>query len=260
MREAAVGFQCPDCVKEGNKGARPLKAAYGGRARRVPYVTYTLIAINVTMLVVQSAGGGNVLNGNPGGTVFQKLGLSPCPQLFVDGPCIGGVAHGEYYRLFTSMFLHFGPIHLALNMYALYLLGPALEQAFGQVRYAVTYLMSGLGGSVLSYLLGPQNELAAGASGAVFGIFGAWYVLGRHRNLDVSPITTTIVLNLVISFSLSGIDWRGHVGGLITGAALAAAIVYAPHTKQRTALQSAGVVAVGVLLVALAVTRTAQLS
>jgi membrane associated rhomboid family serine protease len=260
MREASVGFQCPDCVKQGGKSVRPVKAAYGGRARAVPYVTYTLIAVNVIMLVLQTAGGGNLLNGNPGGTVFQHLGLNPCTQAVVNGPCVGGVAHGEYYRLFTAMFLHFGPIHLALNMYGLYLLGPALEQAFGQVRFAATYLLSGLGGSALSYLLGPQNELAAGASGAVFGIFGAWYVLGRHRNLDVSPITTTILLNLVLSFSLSGIDWRGHVGGLVAGAALSWVIVYAPANKHRSLYQLAGIVAVAVVVVGMVAVRTSQLS
>src|SRR5205823_5181180 len=137
-----------------------------------------------------------------------------------------GVADGQYYRLFTSMFLHFGVIHLALNMYALYLVGPALEQAFGQVRYATTYLLAGLGGSALSYALGPQTEIAAGASGAVFGLFGAFYVLGRRRNLDVSQLTAMIGLNLVLGFVVSGIDWRGHVGGLIVGAALAYGIVY----------------------------------
>jgi membrane associated rhomboid family serine protease len=260
MRQAAVGFQCPDCVREGSKSVRPTKAAYGGRTRRAPYVTYALIAVNVLMLVVQSSGGGNLLDGNPGGRVFQDLGLNPCTQVFVNGPCVGGVADGEYYRLFTAMFLHFGPIHLLLNMYSLWLLGPLLEQAFGQVRYAATYLLSGLGGSALSYALGPQNELAAGASGAVFGLFAAFYVLGRRRNLDVTAITATIGLNLVLSFTLSGIDWRGHVGGLLAGAALAWVIVYAPDRKERAAYQAAGVVVVAVLIVATVAVRTAQLA
>jgi membrane associated rhomboid family serine protease len=259
MRSAAVGHQCPDCVAEGNKAMRPIKAAYGGRARRAPYVTWALIAINVVMLVLTTSGSG-LHSGSPGNALFRKLALVPCDQVFLNGPCVGGVADGQYYRLFTSMFLHFGVIHLGLNMYCLYLLGPALEQAFGQVRYLATYLLAGLGGAVLSYALGPQNEIAAGASGAVFGLFGAFYVMARKRNLDVSSITATIGLNLFLSFAVSGIDWRGHVGGLVTGAALAWVIVASPDTKQRSAYQAAGMVLVGLLLVAGAAARTAQLT
>lgn len=263
MRQAAVGFQCPDCVKQGSQGQRPLRAAYGGRARTTPYVTYTLIAVNVLMLVATTTGSG-LLSGDTTNALFRKLALVPATTRFgnPDGSIttVTGVASGEYYRLLTSMFLHFGFIHLALNMYGLFLLGPQLEQAFGQVRYLATYLLSGLGGAALSYALGPQYEVAAGASGAVFGLFGAFYVLARKRNLDVSAITTIIALNLVLSFTVSGIDWRGHVGGLVTGAALAAVIVYAPDTKQRSAYQAAGMVLVALLVVGVVATRTAQLT
>jgi membrane associated rhomboid family serine protease len=263
MREAAVGFQCPDCVKQGSKSLRPIKAAYGGRARTVPYVTYTLIAINVIMLVATTTGSG-VLSGDTSNALFRKLALVPHGYRFADsdGTLVTqhGVADGQYYRLLTSTFLHFGVIHLALNMYGLFLLGPLLEQAFGQLRFATTYLLSGVAGAALSYALGPQFEIAAGASGAVFGLFGAFYVLGRKRQLDVTPITTTIALNLVLSFSLSGIDWRGHVGGLVAGAALAWVIVHAPDTARRSAYQAAGAVIVAVVIVTLVLARTAQLS
>ena len=263
MKPAAVGFQCPDCVKAGNKDMRPIKAAYGGRARAVPYVTYTLIAINVLMLVATTSSSG-ILNGDTGNALFRKLALIPSGYVFsdADGDLVTqeGVADGQYYRLLTSTFLHFGVIHLALNMYGLYLLGPALEQAFGQVRYAATYLLSGLGGAALSYGLGYEHQTAAGASGAVFGLFGAFYVLGRKRNLDVSSITTTIALNLVLSFAVPGIDVRGHIGGLIAGAALAWVIVHAPDTKQRSAYQAVGIVLVAIVIVAGVAVRTAQLT
>jgi membrane associated rhomboid family serine protease len=263
MREASVGFQCPDCVKQGSKAVRPVKAAYGGRARAVPYVTYTLIAINVVMLVATTTGSG-ILSGDVTNAVFRKLALIPTNTVFPDGNggavLEHGVSDGNYYRLLTSMFLHFGVIHLALNMYGLYLLGPALEQAFGQVRFAATYLLSGLAGAALSYALGPQHEVAAGASGAVFGLFGAFYVLGRRRNLDVSSITTIIALNLVLSFSLSGIDWRGHVGGLVAGAALSWVVVYAPDHKHRSLYQLAGIAAVALVVVGMVAVRTSQLS
>ena len=263
MRSAAVGHQCPDCVKQGNAGMRPIKAAYGGRARRAPYVTWTLIGINVLMLVATTSGGG-ILGGDTENALFRKLALIPRGFAYTDADGLPhvqhGVADGEYYRLLTSTFLHFGVIHLALNMYCLYLLGPQLEQAFGQVRFATTYLVSGLGGAALSYGLGSQYEIAAGASGAVFGLFGAFYVLGRRRNIDVSAITSTIMLNLVFSFVVPSIDWRGHVGGLVTGAALAWVIVYSPETRQRSLYQGAGVLAVAVLIVAGVAARTAQLT
>ena len=260
MRQASVGFQCPDCVKQGSKTQRPIKAAYGGRARSAPYVTYTLLAVNVLMLLVTTRSARAFVSGSPVSSLFAKLAMTPCQKVFVGQPCVDGVATGDYYRLLTSMFLHFGIIHLALNMYGLFLLGPQLEQAFGQVRYTATYLLSGLGGAALSYALGPQNELAAGASGAVFGLFGAFYVLARRRNLDVSAITGIIALNLVLSFTVSGIDWRGHVGGLITGAALAGVIVYAPDTRQRTAYQVVGMALVMLVIVGFVGARTAQLT
>jgi len=264
MKPAAVGFQCPDCVKQGSKNVRPIKAAYGGRARHVPYVTYTLIAINVLMLVATTSGSG-LLNGDSSNALFRKLALIPRGFTIVDDNGVAlatqhGVADGQYYRLLTSTFLHFGVIHLALNMYALYLLGPPLEQAFGQVRYAATYLLSGLGGATLSYVLGNEHEIAAGASGAVFGLFGAFYVLGRKRNLDVSSITATIALNLFLSFAVPGIDVRGHIGGLIAGAALAFVIVHAPDTRQRSAYQAIGVVLVAIVIVAGVAVRTSQLT
>jgi membrane associated rhomboid family serine protease len=172
----------------------------------------------------------------------------------------GGVADGDYYRLLTSTFLHFGLLHIALNMYCLFLLGPALEQALGRLRFGVLYLLSGLAGSALSYALGPANEMAAGASGAVFGLFAAYYVLERKRGGDATQITATIAINLFFSFSVPGIDWRGHVGGLIGGALVTAALVYPPVGRQRALLQALGCVAVGVLVVAVVAARTAQLT
>lgn len=263
MRSAAVGHQCPDCVKEGNASMRPIKAAYGGRARRAPYVTYAFIAINVVMLIATTTGSG-ILDGDTSNALFRKLALIPRGFTYTDADGLDkvqrGVADGEYYRLLTSTFLHFGVIHLAMNMFGLYLLGPQLEQAFGQLRFATLYLLSGLGGAAASYAFGDQFEIAAGASGAVFGLFGAFYVLGRKRNLDVSAITGTIAINLFLSFTLPGIDVRGHLGGLVTGAALAWVLVHAPDTKQRSGYQAAGVLAVAVLVVATVAVRTMQLT
>jgi membrane associated rhomboid family serine protease len=266
MKAASVGFQCPSCLKEGAATIRQPKAAFGGAARATPVVTYALIGLNALVFLVTTATGtGLAFGGNPS-SVFRDLALSPtyhCTTI-ADGLCFGsspGVAQGEYYRLLTSTFLHFGIIHIALNMYCLYLLGPQLERAFGTLRFAGLYLLSGLAGATLSYALGPSYEQAAGASGAVFGLFGAFFVLQRRRGGDVTQIATTIGINLFISFAASSyIDWRGHVGGLLGGAAVGAAIVYAPTGSRRWVYQALGATGVLLLVVAVIALRTHQLS
>jgi membrane associated rhomboid family serine protease len=263
MRSASVGFQCVECVKEGASTVRQKRAAYGGKARATPEVTYALLGLNVLMLLLTQGFRLGLFGGGSPSELFQKLALRPCLALLPDGTCatgLGGVADGDYYRLLTSTFLHFGLIHIALNMYCLFLLGPALEQALGRLRFAVLYLLSGLAGAALSYALGPATEMAAGASGAVFGLFAAYYVLERKRGGDATQITATIAINLFFSFSIPGIDWRGHVGGLIGGALVTAALVYPPVGRQRALLQALGCVGAAVLVVAVVAARTAQLT
>ena len=260
-----MGFQCPSCVKEGSATVRTPKAAYGGAARGRPDITYTLIGLNVLVFVITTASGTGVAFGGNPSSLFTKLALIPTHyNTFTDGLATGvgnGVAQGEYFRLLTSTFLHFGVVHIALNMYCLFLLGPALEQAFGRLRFASLYVLSGLSGAALSYALGPSYEQAAGASGAVFGLFAAFFVLQRRRGGDVSQIGTTILINLAISFAASSyIDWRGHVGGLVGGALVAAALVYAPPGSRRWAYQLAGALGVAVLVVVVVTARTAQLA
>lgn len=261
MRSAAVGFQCPDCVKEGHAAIRAPKAEYGGKAHAEPYVTYALMAAcGLLLLATRSFAFG--LGGSLSG-LFQDLALRPCTVVLVDGSClpgVGGVADGQYYRLLTSMFLHFGVVHFALNMWVLYLVGPALERVLGRVRFAALYLLSGLGGSALSYALGPVSEVAAGASGAVFGLFAAFAVVQRRRGGDLSGIGATIVLNLVFTFAVPNIDWRGHVGGLITGALVATALVYAPGGRQRSLFQGVGALVTALLVVGVVAARTVQLT
>jgi membrane associated rhomboid family serine protease len=262
MRSAAVGFQCPDCVKQGSATVRQPKAAYGGKARANPEVTYALLGLNGLFFLLTQGFALGPFGGGVPSNLFQKLALSPCQAVFTGGDCFAGdgVAGGAYYRLLSSMFLHFGLVHLALNMYCLFLVGPHLERALGRLRFSALYLLSGIAGSALSYALGPKLELAAGASGAVFGLFAAFYVLERRRGYDVTQITTTIGLNLVFSFTVPGIDWRGHVGGLIGGALVTAALVYAPEGKQRWVVQALGCLCVAVIVVGVVASRTAQLT
>jgi membrane associated rhomboid family serine protease len=169
-----------------------------------------------------------------------------------------GVADGEYYRLFTSMFIHYGLLHIALNMWALWVLGRVLEEALGPGRYLVLYLLAGLGGSVACYVFTPTVQ-AAGASGAIYGLFAALFVVFRRLNRDTSSIITVLVINLIFSFSVPGISIAAHLGGLITGALIAVALVYAPRAM-RSRVLSAAVVGLVLILGALVALETARLS
>ena len=263
MRPASVGFQCPECVKQGNASVRTAQAAYGGKARSTPTVTFVLIGLNAVMFLLTTASGAGLVTGGGSSPLFDRLALVPTRiAVLQDGVpvTLDGVAQGEYYRLLTAMFLHFGIIHIAFNMLCLFQLGPALESAFGRLRFTGLYLLSGVSGSALSYALGPDNQEAAGASGAVFGLFAAFYVLQRKRGGDVTSIAATIGINLFLSFSVSFIDWRGHVGGLIGGALLAFALVHAPQGPQRRLYQAGGFVVVALVVVGVVAARSAALT
>lgn len=243
MHSAAVGHQCADCVGAGARSVRPVTNAFGAPrpTSMTPVVTYVLIGVNLLMFAIQM--------GSP--DLDRALALWPL-----------AVADGQIYRLLTSAFMHFGVTHIAFNMLALYFVGPPLENALGRVRFIALYLLSALGGSVLVYLL-TLNALTAGASGAVFGLFGATFVVGKKLNMDVRSVMTIIVLNLAFTFlfplfSSQNISWQGHIGGLVAGAVVAAAFAYAPRAR-RTLVQAGAVVAILALLVALVLWRTADL-
>jgi membrane associated rhomboid family serine protease len=242
MTAASVGFQCPECVAEGHKTVRQARTVYGGRVRpgeQPGIVTRTLIGVNVIVFIATTASGVNLLSGNTGSSkLFDHLALIP-----------PAVAHGEWWRLFTAAFLHFGIFHIGFNMYALWIFGPPLEAALGRMRFIGLYVLAGLGGSILSVALGPLDETAAGASGAIFGLFGALYIVARHRNLATNGIAITIVANLIFTFAIPNIDWRGHVGGLVVGVVVALIIANAPQGPMRDRIQAAGVAVVFVALV-----------
>lgn len=239
MVPASVGFQCPECVSEGRKSVRPAKTMYGGSIRRGGLdATRVLVGINIVIFIVTVANGANLVSGQPGAsTVYDHFSLIPA-----------AVAHGQWYRLFTAMFLHFGILHIAFNMWALLVIGTPLEQMLGRLRYLSLYVLAGLGGSLFSFVNGSIGENAAGASGAIFGLFGAFYVITRRRGLDTGPIVGLIAINLVLSFTISNIDWRGHVGGLITGSAVAFAFVAARPGPNRDRMQAAGCMVIAVIL------------
>jgi membrane associated rhomboid family serine protease len=240
MVPASVGFQCPECVTEGRRSVRPARTVYGGKVNRSGLdVTRALIAVNVVVFIITVSSGANPFTGQGTSPVYDNFALIPLQVL-----------HGEWWRLFSSMFLHFGIMHIFFNMWALLVIGTPLEAMLGRLRYLVLYLFSGVGGALLSMTFGPINERAAGASGAIFGLFGAFYVITRRRGLETGGIVTLIVINLALSFTISNIDWRGHVGGLITGAAVAFVFAWAPSGPQRDRLQALGCVALALILAA----------
>jgi membrane associated rhomboid family serine protease len=254
MRVASVGHQCPECVSEGNRTVREARTVFGGRVRARPVVTLTLIGLNVLAYLGE-------LVSRPFVDRFEMVG-----GMTAHGGIPGfGVVDGEWYRLITAAFLHmpmnqgsFGITHILFNMWALWVLGPQLEQVLGRLRFTVLYILSAIGGNVLLYLVDPLQP-AVGASGAIFGLFAAFFVVGRRLGVDTRGIVFLIVINLMFTFTFSGISWEGHVGGLITGAVLAVAFAYAPRHRQKIVQVGASAV-VAALLVVLTVVQTAALT
>jgi membrane associated rhomboid family serine protease len=208
MTPTPVGMRCPECSKDRTK-VRTISAPSDE-----PIVTYALIAINVLAFLGSLAGGGAVAT-RGGGSVIDNGALF--------GP---DVANGEVWRLVTSGFLHAGLIHIAFNMYLLYILGTLLEPALGRGRFIVLYFTSLLGGSLGALALQPDS-LTVGASGAVFGLMAGAVVMMRARGFDpmASGIPALIALNLLITFVFPGISIGGHIGGLVAGAVSAYVLV-----------------------------------
>jgi membrane associated rhomboid family serine protease len=252
LRSAAVGQQCVECVREGNRGRRQATAVFGGRSVSGAVVTWTLVAINVVLYLVELA--------RP--SIAYDAGMLGLGR-FSPGAPLQGVAEGQWYRLITSAFFAppgggLGPLDIIFNMWALVLVGPALERLLGHARYLTVYLVSALGGSVALYLLVPY-ELALGASGAIFGLFGAWFVVARRLRLDSRWIVTVVILNLVIGFIVPNIAWQAHLGGLIAGGLLTAAYAYAPRAN-RALIQGGTTVAILALLILAVVVRDHQVA
>lgn len=242
LRPAAVGHQCVECIRQGNQGVRRGTSLFRNPAAAGARVTWVLIGLNVLIYIVEQAHS----------------------QLFYDwGLYGGGVATGQWYRMITTAFIPptgwLGFVDILFNMWVLYIVGPAVERVLGPVRYLAVYLVSAVGGSALFYLVVRPDVIAGGASGAIFGLFGAWFVLARRLGLDSRQVVMLIVLNLGIGFAAgSYIAWQAHIGGLVAGALLTAAYAYAPRAN-RTLIQIAATVSVLALVAVLVVIRNHQL-
>jgi membrane associated rhomboid family serine protease len=268
MNEASVGHQCPECVREGRRTQRSARTAFGGSvAGQRGTVTITLIVINVAVAVAgvlisgtRAAVGGGLFTGvGPiqlvGAVHAGGITLMPDGQAY-NGHLPGGfyapgIDDGGWYRLVTAMFIHYGALHLLLNMWALWVLGRQLEGVLGRGRFLALYLLSGIGGNVAAYVFSP-GAYSAGASTALFGLFAAYAIIVRRLGGSLASVLPILAINLFLTFTIPGLSVAGHLGGLVTGAIVAAGLAYAPRNA-RTKVQVATIVGVLFLLVFLTV-------
>lgn len=239
MTSAPVGFQCPECVHEGRASVRQPTTVLGARPISRPYLTFGLIAANVVIFLLELMAGINAMAGD--------WGMWPI-----------AVAQGEWWRLLTAAFLHGGWLHILFNMYVLFSIGQTLERILGHLRYGLLYVLAALGGSVASYAFSAPNVVSVGASGAIFGLMGALIVAGRRLRYDIRQVIILLAVNTVIGFLASGVDWRAHLGGLVTGVAVAAVLVARPRSS-RLLWQALGLLGILGVLVGLAMWRTGDI-
>jgi len=272
MNSAAVGFQCPECVKEGSRTTRTGRLPYGGKLSANPALTSIgLIAVNIAIwLSIRSDGGGSsglvdklalLPQGHcaGGGGFYPGATEATCTQA-PGGHWVSGVADGAYWQVATSVFSHVDVLHIAFNMMALYFLGPQLEMILGRARFLGVYLLSGLAGSTAVMWLSNEGGQTLGASGAIFGLMGALLVVGLKIGANVQQLLFWIGLNVVFTITGSAfISWQGHFGGLVGGAVLAAAVVYAPK-QGRAAFQWTAMAGFALACVVLVAIRIAALS
>jgi membrane associated rhomboid family serine protease len=229
MRPAAVGFHCPDDAAEASQGVRqPRTAAGGALPERPGLVTLVLIGLNLLAFLPYLAGGPVREQAVAWGAMLGS------EAFFRDAGAVPGVAQGAYWRLLTSAFLHGSVLHIAFNMYALYLFGPTLERILGSLRFLALYLVCAVSGSVMAYWFTGPLTSTLGASGAVFGLFGAALILLYQRGQDVSFLLILLVLNVALSFR-PGVSWQGHFGGLLAGLLIGAVIAYTPRAHRNAA-------------------------
>jgi len=263
MVAAPIGHQCPECVAQARKEFRQgpgravragVRSGAGADGRLVTKVL--LVAMLAGFVLEIAVGGPNALMNGPDYIKLIDLGAMFPPL----------IAQGQYWRLFTAMFLHIGLLHIGFNAYALWLFGPAIEDAYGRGRYLLIFFVTGFLASATSYAFGPTHDIGVGASGAIFGVFGAFIAYNyRRRHLALAAANlrwafTLIVLNAFLAFSFSAIDWRAHAGGLVAGLAAGFVAEGFGSRTQRTAVRIAGFAALIALGIAVVAWRTGQIN
>jgi len=250
LRPASVGQHCVDCVAQAQRTTRAPVTISGARPDRRPVVVQTLIAVNVLIFAITAYQARGVMNLEPS-TLFRDWALFPL-----------ATRNGYWWQLITAGFLHVNPIHILMNMFALWVIGRDMERILGPARFTAVYLVGLLGGSVSVLLFGQVDSQTVGASGAVFALMGGLLVLVYRLKVNPSQVIGMIAINLVISVAIPGISLLGHVGGLVTGALLTAALIFPPPRlpveRRRLWQVGAGVVLVAVM-VGLVLVRFAQI-
>lgn len=264
-----MGFQCPECVAEGRRSVRAPRTRFGGLATGAASITsLVLIGINVAVWLAVLASGGqssrllDFLELRPNGLCAAgPRGYDVARDLCSGaGTWLPGVADGAFWQLLTSAFTHVALTHIGFNMLALYILGPQLEAAVGRARFLATYLLSALTGSAAVYWLTPQFQPTVGASGAIFGLMGALLVVALTVRADVQGLLVWIGINFLLTVTVSGISWQGHLGGFVGGVAVAGVLAFAPRGPRRTTWQVAGMTLVGAVAALVVVLRTLALT
>lgn len=266
MIPAPVGHQCPDCVAEARHEYRkgPGRRVAAANIRRGATATSILLGLigAAYLLEIVSGGAGSLVTGPSTGKLID-LGASVALAQSADGGLIG-VATGQYWRLMTAVFLHAGLFHIAFNAYALWIFGSVVEQELGRLRFLLIFFVTGFFASAASYAFGP-NAVGIGASGAVFGIFGAFVTYNyRRRHLAIASArlrgaVMLLVINAVFALSIPGIDWRAHVGGFVAGLAAGFAAEGVGSTSRRRAILIGGFGVLVLAAFALVAWHTSQL-
>ncbi len=260
MIPAPVGHQCPSCVNDARREFRqgPGRRVAAANIKRGLSATSILLGLMGTMYVVEIvAGGPGSLMSGPSAQTLVDLGASVALAQASDGGLIG-IAAGQNWRLITAIFLHAGILHIAFNAYALWIFGRVVEDELGSLRFVLIFFVTGFVASAASYAFGP-NAVGVGASGAIFGVFGAFVTYNyRRRHLALAAArlrgaVTLVLINMILAFTIPGIDYRAHIGGFIAGlvAGFAAEGVGSRSTRRAILILGfGGLVAIGIALVA----------
>jgi len=269
MIPAPVGHQCPECVAEARREYRqgPGRQVAVANLKATQATKILLIAMAIGYLwelaVARNPG---ALFGGPDGLDLIKAGaLVPVTGGTPLHP-VGGILGGEWWRLLSSMFLHAGLIHLGLNSYVLWIFGVEIERQIGRVVMLAVFLVTGVFAGATSFAFAPGFTVAVGASGAIFGLVGAFIAYNYLRRQHVMAqarlrgALTMLVINLIIGFSIPGIDWRAHAGGLVAGVIAGFAVDPSRADPLRRVFAVVGLSALLAGAVALVVIRTAQIN
>lgn len=276
MRDAAVGFQCPSCIDEGRRSTRQAQAPYGGtRSANPALTTYVIIALNAAVWIAVLTTGwqssrlvsrlalapvGICESRADAGSYFPGYRTASLCGFEPDGRWVPGVSDGALWQLLTNAFTHVQIWHIAANMLSLYLLGPQIEAVLGRARFLALYLISALTGSAVVYWLSDPSSYTLGASGAIYGLFGALAVIVHKIGGDLRQVGVLLAINVFITVAVPNISWQGHLGGLVGGALVTAALVYAPRGPRRPVVQWGALGTVLVLVVVAVVVRSVVLS